>query len=90
MAIENGAYTLRLEKSINDKPRVGYVNGLAVYGANIGAIMEIEAVAKKLSFNKGKINVTGIVDEEEITSTNRKIIRKSNAQCSVENALTVI
>jgi Lon-like ATP-dependent protease len=89
-AIENGAYTLRLEKSINDKPRVGYVNGLAVYGANIGAIMEIEAVAKKLSFNKGKINVTGIVDEEEITSTNRKIIRKSNAQCSVENALTVI
>lgn len=89
-AIENGAYTLRIEKSINEKPKVGYVNGLAVYGANIGALMEIEAAAKNVKFNKGTIKVTGIVDEEEITSSNRNIKRKSNAKCSVENALTVL
>ena len=89
-SIENGAYTIRVEKAIKDKPKVGYVNGLAVYGANIGALMEIEAAANQVKFNKGKVKVTGIVDEEEISSINRKIIRKSNAKCSVENALTVL
>ncbi|NLZ49228.1 MAG: ATP-dependent protease LonB [Clostridiales bacterium] len=89
-AVENGAYTPRIEKSIKEKPKIGYVNGLAVYGANIGAIMEIEAAAKKVKFNKGKIKVTGIVEEEQINSIDRKIIRKSNAKCSVENALTVL
>lgn len=89
-SIENGAYTLRVEKTIKEKPKVGYVNGLAVYGANIGALMEIEASAKKVKFSKGKVKVTGIVDEEEISSANRKIVRKSNARCSIENALTVL
>lgn len=88
--IENGAYTPRPEQSISEKPRVGYVNGLAVYGANIGALMEIEASAKKIKMRKGRVKVSGIVEEEEITSMNRKAIRKSNAYCSVENVITVI
>lgn len=88
--IDNGAYSPRPDHVINERPRVGYVNGLAVYGANIGALMEIEASAKKVKVRKGRAKVTGIVEEEEITSMNRKSIRKSNAQCSVENVLTVI
>lgn len=88
--IENGGYTPRPEQFINEKPRVGYVNGLAVYGANIGALMEIEASAKKTKMRKGRVKVTGIVEEEEISSMNRKAIRKSNAMCSVENVITVI
>jgi Lon-like ATP-dependent protease len=88
--IDNGAYSPRPDQCIHQEPRVGYVNGLAVYGANIGALMEIEASAKKVKVRKGKIKVTGIVEEEEISSMNRKAKRKSNAQCSVENVLTVI
>ena len=88
--IDNGSYSPRPERGINEKPRVGYVNGLAVYGANIGALMEIEASAKRVKVRKGRVKVTGIVEEEEITSMNRKAIRKSNAKCSVENVLTVI
>lgn len=88
--IENGQYTPRLEKKIYDKPQIGIVNGLAVYGANMGAVMEIEATAMKSKFRKGTIKITGIVEEEEISSFNRKMVRKSMARCSVENVITVL
>lgn len=88
--IENGQYTPRLENKVFDKPQVGFVNGLAVYGANMGAVMEIEATAMKSKYRKGNIKITGIVEEEEISSFNRKMVRKSMARCSVENVLTVL
>ncbi|MFL0267262.1 ATP-dependent protease LonB [Candidatus Clostridium radicumherbarum] len=88
--IENGQYTPRLEKKVYDKPQIGFVNGLAVYGANMGAVMEIEATAMKSKFRKGTIKITGIVEEEEISSFNRKMVRKSMAKCSAENVITVL
>ncbi len=88
--IENGEYSPKIDKKINESPQVGYVNGLAVYGANIGAVMEIEASAIRAINKKGKLKVTGIVDEEEIKSANGKVIRKSNARCSVENVVTML
>lgn len=88
--IENGQYSMRPEKKINDKPLVGVVNALAVYGANMGTVMEIEATAKKILKDNGSLKVTGIVEEEEISSYNRKVKRKSTAYCSVENVLTVL
>lgn len=88
--IENGGYSPRPENNICDTPQIGYVNGLAVYGANMGAVMEIEASAKKNHEGKGTLKITGIVEEEEISSMNKKIKRKSNARCSVENVMTVI
>jgi Lon-like ATP-dependent protease len=88
--IENGGYTARPDKSIGEAPQIGVVNGLAVYGANIGTVMEIEANAKKVTFGHGSLKITGIVDEEEISSNNRKVKRKSTARCSIENVITVI
>ncbi|MBC8063163.1 MAG: ATP-dependent protease LonB [Clostridiaceae bacterium] len=88
--IENGQFSPRPEKKINDKPQVGYVNGLAIYGANMGTIIEIEAMAKKVSQRKGELKITGIVHEEEISTLNRKMKRKSTAHCSVENVISVI
>ncbi|AGK96564.1 ATP-dependent protease LonB [Clostridium pasteurianum] len=88
--IENGQYSPRPEKKINNKPQIGYVNGLAVYGANIGAVMEIEASAKRVKLRKGILKVTGIVEEEEIKNSTGKILRKSNAKCSVENVITML
>lgn len=88
--IENGQYNPRMEKSINDKPEIGYVNGLAVYGANSGALMEIEATAKSSKNLSGNIKITGIVDDEELGREEKKIKRKSTAYCSVQNVLTVL
>lgn len=88
--IENGQYSPRMERMINDKPEIGYVNGLAVYGANNGALMEIEATAKLSSNSIGSIKITGIVDDEELGGGEKKIKRKSTAYCSVQNVLTVL
>jgi Lon-like ATP-dependent protease len=88
--IDNGSYTPRPYKRINEVPQIGFVNGLAVYGANIGTLMEIEANVKKVAPGKGSLKITGIVEEEELSSNNRKIKRKSTARCSIENVITVI
>lgn len=88
--IENGQYIEIPDKKIKDKPEIGIVNGLAVHGANIGMVMEIEATARKISHRKGTLKVTGIVEEEEISNNNRKVKRKSTAYSSIENVLTVL
>lgn len=88
--IQNGQYSPRPEKNIPEEPQVGYVNGLAVYGANMGTILEIEASAQKVNKGEGKVTITGIVEKEEINNQNKKLIMKSTARSSVENALTVI
>ena len=88
--IENGQYIEIPDKKIKNNPEIGVVNGLAVYGANIGMIMEIEATARKIAHRKGELKVTGIIEEEEISNSNRKIKRKSTAYSSIENVLTVL
>lgn len=89
--INSGQYSPRPEKKICEEPQVGYVNGLAVYGPNMGTILEIEASVSPADKGRGKLTVTGIVDEEEIGSNDgKKIKRKSMAKSSVENVLTVM
>lgn len=88
--IENGQYSKRPEKNIPKDPQVGYVNGLAVYGANIGILMEIEATATKSLSGKGSFKITGIVEEEEMDGRNKKLKRKSTAMCSGQNVITVL
>ncbi|MFL0251106.1 ATP-dependent protease LonB [Clostridium neuense] len=88
--VENGQYSPRIEGKISDSPRVGYVNGLGVYGVNSGVLMEIEATAIEIGSGNGRVKATGIVEEEEINANNRKIKKMSTARCSVENALTML
>ncbi len=89
--LNNGQYSPRPERKINDEPQIGYVNGLAVYGPNMGTLLEIEATAASCLKGMGKLVVTGIVDEEEIGSRDgRTIKRKSMAKASTDNVLTVI
>lgn len=88
--VESGNYCLRPEKKIEAEPRVGYVNGLAVFGANLGIVIEVEAAARAAVSKPGSITVTGIVDEEETGSYGHKLRRRSTSRCSIDNVLTVI
>ncbi|MGE5630311.1 MAG: ATP-dependent protease LonB [Caulobacteraceae bacterium] len=89
--LNNGQYSPRPERKVNDEPQVGYVNGLAVYGPNMGTLLEIEATANSVPKGTGRVMVTGIVEEEEIGSKDgRTIKRKSMARGSIDNVLTVI
>ena len=88
--IENCQYTKRIEEKVFEAPSIGKVNGLAVYGANIGAVMTIEASAKRVKDGVGKLKVSGVVEEESISSNTKKVTRKSMSISSVENVLTIL
>lgn len=81
---------LRAERRVPAVPQVGVVNGLAVSGPGMGLLLEIEVSAVPAPEGKGRLNVTGVVDEEEIGGGSRTIRRKSMAKGSVENVLTVL
>lgn len=88
--IDTGHYQPRPEKRIKKTVTAGCINGLAVYGANMGMLIEIEAVAIKAENGKGSLTITGFIDEEELDGANRRVKRKSTARSSVENVLTVL
>ncbi|SEF84696.1 Lon-like ATP-dependent protease [Caloramator fervidus] len=88
--IESGHYSPRPDKKIAKEPQVGAVNGLAVVGANLGILLEVEATAIEVEKGTGKLTITGIIDEEETGSYGKKLRRKSTSKGSVENVLTVL
>lgn len=88
--VNSGQYSPRPYKKIPEEPQIGTVNGLAVYGPNMGTLIEVEATAMPVDHGKGKLHITGIVDEEETGGMGRTTRRKSMARSSVDNVLTVL
>ncbi|NLN86813.1 MAG: ATP-dependent protease LonB [Syntrophomonadaceae bacterium] len=88
--INNGNLTARLEMKVKDHPQIGLVNGLAVFGANIGTLIEVEAAVTPAVAGQGKWRVTGVVESEELGSGGRTLRRKSMAVGAVESVLTVL
>lgn len=87
--IHSSQLSPRMEYKIHPKPEVGLVNGMAVYGPNSGALLEIEVTAIP-ALEKGSINITGIVEEESIGGQGKSIRRKSMAKGSIENVITIL
>ena len=88
--VNSGQYSPRPFKKVPRTPQVGYANGLAVYGAMNGMLVEIEATAVPVERGAGKVITTGLIDEEEMGETGRVMRRKSMARGSVENVITVL
>lgn len=88
--VDSGHYNRRLEFKAALEPRVGVVNGLAVSGAHLGTVLEIETSIHSSGSAGGRIMVTGLVEEEEIHARGGAVRRKSMARASVENSLTVL
>ena len=85
--IESGHYARRPGQQASLENRVGAVHGLAVHGSHQGAVMEIEATA---GAGSGRVQVTGIVEEEELGSGARTVRRQSMARASAENVVTLL
>lgn len=79
----------RYEKKVFQEDQVGVVNGLAVFGPNSGALLEIEVTVLPTN-QQGTINITGIAEEESIGNQSKSIRRKSMAKGSIENVLTLL
>ncbi len=80
----------RPDRKVPAKPQIGLVNGLAVYGPSMGALLEIEVTAIPAVPGKGQFNITGVVEEEELGGGQRTLRRKSMAKGSLDNVLTVL
>lgn len=87
--VQSSQLSPRMDKKIGSKSRIGFVNGLAVYGPNSGALLEIEVLVIP-TVSKGTITITGIVEEESIGGSGKSIRRKSMAKGSIENVVTVL
>ncbi|MGE5396725.1 MAG: ATP-dependent protease LonB [Chitinophagales bacterium] len=88
--ILNGQYSPRLENQHGIKPRVGVVNGLAVYGPNLGVVIEVEAVAFEVEKGNGHVSVTGVIEEEQLGDHGKTVKRKSMARGAVDNVMTAL
>jgi Lon-like ATP-dependent protease len=88
--IHSSQFSPRSTVKIPARPQVGYVNGLAVFGPNMGSVIQVEVSALPAEPGKGVVTTTGVVDEEEMGQSGKTIRRKSMARGSVENVLTVI
>lgn len=88
--VNSGHYSPRPEKTVPAEPQVGFVNGLAVYGPNMATLIEVEASAIPTDAGKGRLTVTGIMDEEEMGGPGVTLRRRSMARSSLDNVLTVL
>lgn len=81
----------RPERKVPLQPQVGVVNGLAVYGPSTGLLLEVEATATIATTpGRGKVFVTGVVEEEEIGGGGKVLKRRSMARSSVDNVCTAL
>jgi len=88
--VTTGQYVPRPDRKVPFEASIGVVNGLAVYGPNMGMLLELEVTALPVAQGTGELLVTGIVEEEEQGREGKKTRRKSMARSSVENVLTVV
>lgn len=84
---ETGRYQPIYQPKIPETPQIGMVNGLGVQPNGNGVLLMVEAMLQK---GQGGLNVTGILEEEEIKSRQGSGKRKSNARAAAENALTAL
>ncbi|NLB81807.1 MAG: ATP-dependent protease LonB [Clostridiaceae bacterium] len=86
--VEFSRYSPKPLKKVLQGSKVGFVNGLAVYGSSYGMLMDIEVNAVP---GDGKLCITGIIENEEFSALHgQKLSRKSSAKGSIENMLTVL
>ncbi len=88
--VESGHYNIRLDKKVGAGKQVGLANGLAVYGASMGMVIDIEVSTMPAKNGQGSLTVTGIIEHEEMDNRGQKLGRTSSAKASIENVLTVI
>jgi Lon-like ATP-dependent protease len=88
--LNNGRFSPRPEVKPKERPTIGVVNGLAVYGATVGTVIEVEATSIPVKPGQGVWTVTGVIEEEQMGGAGHSYTRKGMAKGAVENVLTVL
>lgn len=78
-------YAPHMETRMPGAPRPGTAAGLAVTGMGQGMAIMIECSARRAENGGGRLEMTGVVEEEELEMRGRRLRRKSAACASMEN-----
>lgn len=87
--LQVGKYQPKVFAKCAQTSKIGVVNGLSVSNLSTGYFIKIEATAQKAA-NGGKIVANGIIESEQINTRGQKLIKKSMAKESVENAAAAL
>lgn len=87
--LQVGKYQPKVFAKCAQTSKIGVVNGLSVSNLSTGYFIKIEATAQK-NANGGKIVANGIIESEQINARGQKLIKKSMAKESVENATAAL
>lgn len=87
--LQVGKYQPKVFAKCAQTSKIGVVNGLSVSNLSTGYFIKIEATAQK-NANGGKIVANGIIESEQINTRGQKLIKKSMAKESVENAAAAL
>ena len=79
-----------VEECHGAEPVPGEVHGLAVFGANMGAVIRIEAAVLPSEPGQGRLVIQGLAEQEQSSLPGRNLVRKSTALSSAENAVLVL
>ncbi|HHW17806.1 MAG TPA: ATP-dependent protease LonB [Firmicutes bacterium] len=89
--ISQGHHAPRSNLKIPDKPSIGVALGLAVFGAGMATVIDIETqVVQASRKRRGEVIITGIIEEEELGKGNHTLRRKSMVLSSIENVRTAL
>ncbi len=91
--IRAGGYASHPERNpLSREDRIGVVRGLAVCHnpAPQGLVLEVTARCVRVGNRSGRLNVTGIIEEEEHLQSGRRLKNKSLVKVSVETVLTAM
>ena len=82
-------YQRRFAGCLPDSSKPGTSFGLGVSsGMAGGTVIEIECSATSVPSGTGRLDITGVIEEEEIDMRSRRIRRKSSIVSSLDNVLT--
>lgn len=89
--VSQGRHTMKPEIKAPTRPVVGLALGLAVSGPGTATVIEVEtqAIAAQ-DTGKGRLTVTGVIEEEHLGKTGHTYKRKSMVTSSIDNVLTAL
>jgi len=90
--IQNGSYSLQRTPILPTGERIGRVSGLGVYGKGrqSGILLEIEVRSVPVSNGQGRVEMMGIIEEEELGNEQRRHRYKSKVRNSIDIVLAVL
>lgn len=89
--VSQGRYAMKPELGIPFEPALGLAFGIALLGPGTATVVDVESQALPAEHRgKGRITVTGVVEEEQMGRTGHTYKRKSMIISSIENVLTAL